>query len=123
MQGSQKAAWGRDVRAALLLVLIARCSLDTAALQQAGGEGVFVDLLSDSDPRVRFHAATFLQQRLRTARPEVCSTFLEKVKSGFIAILPPFCSSDCTPCSLTHAAPFPFSAFNEAKVTKPGRNS
>ena len=66
----QAALWARNVRAAILLLLIARCSLDNAALQQAGGEGVFVDLLSDMDPRVRFHASTFLQQRLRTARPE-----------------------------------------------------
>lgn len=65
------ALWSRDVRAAILLLLIARCSLDNAALQQAGGEGIFVDLLSDMDSRVRFHASTFLQQRLRTSRPEV----------------------------------------------------
>ena len=69
----QAALWSRDVRAAILLLLIARCSLDNAALQQAGGEGIFVDLLSDMDSRVRFHASTFLQQRLRTSRPEVGS--------------------------------------------------
>lgn len=81
VQGMQRAMWARDVRAAVLLLLIARCSLDTLALQQAGGEGVFVDLLSDSDPRIRFHASTFLQQRLRTARPEVIHILLEQVIS------------------------------------------
>ena len=39
--------------------------------KQAGGEGVFVDLLSDGDARVRYYASVFLQQRLRSARPEV----------------------------------------------------
>lgn len=75
----QAALWARDVRAAVFLLLIARCSLDKVALQQAGGEGLFVDLLADSDPRVRFHAAVFLQQRLRTTRPEVRSPSTEVV--------------------------------------------
>lgn len=78
----QAALWARDVRAAILLLLIARCSLDNAALQQAGGEGIFVDLLSDMDPRVRFHASTFLQQRLRTSRPEV--TFSSRIPEAVL---------------------------------------
>ncbi|KAK9809122.1 hypothetical protein WJX72_009687 [[Myrmecia] bisecta] len=62
-------AW--DVRAALLMLLIGRCGMDNTSLQQAGGEGMFVDLLSDVDARVRFYASAFLQQRVVATRPEV----------------------------------------------------
>ncbi len=51
----------RDVRAAVLLLLAARCkgSLeDTAAV---GGSSFFFDVLEDADPRVRHTAASFLQ--------------------------------------------------------------
>lgn len=51
----------RDVRAAMLLLLAARCkgSLgDTAAI---GGSSFFVNVLNDRDPRVRHISASFLQ--------------------------------------------------------------
>lgn len=105
VQGIQAALWSRDVRAAILLLLIARCSLDNAALQQAGGEGVFVDLLSDNDPRVRFHASTFLQQRLRTSRPEVRTQLLDGANPLFLQ------GSLCTQDLIRHEASFQFLNF------------
>ena len=53
-----------DTRAALVLLLIARCNMEQAALHQAGGEALFAELLRDSDARVRYHASMFVQQRL-----------------------------------------------------------
>ena len=97
VQGMHAALWARDVRAAIFLLLIFRCSLDKAALQQAGGEGLFVDLLTDADPRVRFHAAVFLQQRLRTTRPEVSHIGT----SVSLLQLWHACDSSASPCCLT----------------------
>lgn len=59
-----------DTRLALLQLLIERCSHDGVALQQAGGEGLFVGLLRDRDVRVRYRAALFLQQRLISTRAQ-----------------------------------------------------
>lgn len=53
-----------DVRAALVLLLIARCTLKQTALQEAGGEALFAELLKDRDARVRYHASVFVQRRL-----------------------------------------------------------
>lgn len=54
----------QDTRAALVLLLIARCNMEQIALQQAGGEALFATLLKDADARVRYHASMFVQQRL-----------------------------------------------------------
>ena len=54
----------QDTRAALVLLLIARCNMEQTALQQAGGEALFAALLKDADARVRYHASMFVQQRL-----------------------------------------------------------
>ena len=54
----------QDTRAALVLLLIARCNMERTALQQAGGEALFTELLRDADARVRYHASLFVQQRL-----------------------------------------------------------
>ena len=50
-----------DLRLALLLMLLGRCFGDDLALALAGGEGLVVEVLRDSDARVRHHAASFLQ--------------------------------------------------------------
>lgn len=54
----------QDTRPALVLLLIARCNMEQTALQQAGGEALFAELLRDGDARVRYHASMFVQQRL-----------------------------------------------------------
>ena len=53
-----------DVRAVLVLLLIAPCNVKPTALQEAGGEALFAELLKDDDARVRYHASVFVQQRL-----------------------------------------------------------
>ena len=63
MQGALHA---REVRLALLLLLLGRCFEDDAALAHAGGEGMVVDILGDADARLRHHAASFLQVQLPT---------------------------------------------------------
>lgn len=50
-----------DVRAAVLLLLVARCKGNAAALSAAGGVNVFLALLRDGDVRIRHIAAAFLQ--------------------------------------------------------------
>ena len=59
-----------DTRAALVLLLIARCNMEQTALQQAGGEALFATLLKDADARVRYHASMFVQQRLVAAKAD-----------------------------------------------------
>ena len=53
-----------DLRVAFVLLLIARCDVKQTALQEAGGEALFAELLKDDDARVRYHASVFVQQRL-----------------------------------------------------------
>ena len=61
---AQESQNSQEVRAALVLLLIARCNMEPTALQQAGGEALFAELLRDADARVRYHASMFVQQRL-----------------------------------------------------------
>ena len=63
MQG-QACQSTQDLRAALVLLLIARCNMEQTALQEAGGEALFAALLKDTDARVRYHTSMFVQQRL-----------------------------------------------------------
>lgn len=56
-------AMKKDMRAAILLLLAARCKGSLADTHAAGGSSSFVDMLSDSDPRIRHIAASFLQAR------------------------------------------------------------
>ncbi|KAL0049325.1 hypothetical protein WJX82_011369 [Trebouxia sp. C0006] len=60
----------QDTRAALVLLLIARCNVQQTALQQAGGEALFAQLLRDDDARVRYHASMFVQQRLVASKAD-----------------------------------------------------
>lgn len=50
-----------DLRAAVLLLLVARCKGSPAALTAAGGVNTFLALLKDDDVRVCHIAAAFLQ--------------------------------------------------------------
>ena len=50
-----------DLRAAVLLLLVARCKGSPAALSAAGGVHAFLAMLKDGDVRIRYIAATFLQ--------------------------------------------------------------
>lgn len=59
-----------DMRVALVLLLIARCSSAPTALQEAGGEALFTELLNDRDARVRYHASVLVQKRLMTLKPQ-----------------------------------------------------
>ena len=50
-----------DLRAAVLLLLVARCKGNAAALSAAGGVNIFLALLRDGDVRICHIAAAFLQ--------------------------------------------------------------
>ena len=45
----------------MLLLLLGQCRGNAAALESVGGTGMVADLLGDPDPRLRYHAACFLQ--------------------------------------------------------------
>ncbi|KAI3991511.1 hypothetical protein MKX01_003253, partial [Papaver californicum] len=49
-----------DIRAALLLLLIGKCTSDAAAFQEVGGEEFFRELLDDTDSRVAYYSSAFL---------------------------------------------------------------
>ncbi|KAL2632070.1 hypothetical protein R1flu_016756 [Riccia fluitans] len=59
-----------DVRAALLLILIGKCTAYHAALAEVGGEEFFRSLLDDIDSRVAYYTAAFLLKRMMTEDPE-----------------------------------------------------
>ena len=60
----------QDLRAALIMLLIARCSSDPTALQLVGGEVFIGHLLQDADARICYHASLFLQQRVTVSCPD-----------------------------------------------------
>ena len=45
----------------MLLLLLGQCRGNAPALESVGGTGMVADLLGDPDPRLRYHAACFLQ--------------------------------------------------------------
>ncbi|GAB2222792.1 hypothetical protein Droror1_Dr00016919 [Drosera rotundifolia] len=55
-----------DIRAALLLLLIAKCTADASAFQEVDGEDFFRQLLDDTDSRVAFYSSAFLLKRMMT---------------------------------------------------------
>lgn len=56
-----------DIRAALLLLLIAKCTADSAAFEEVDGEAFFRQLLDDTDSRVAYYSSAFLLKRMMTA--------------------------------------------------------
>ncbi|OAE25014.1 hypothetical protein AXG93_523s1190 [Marchantia polymorpha subsp. ruderalis] len=59
-----------DVRAALLLILIGKCTAYQVALEEVGGEEFFRSLLDDIDARVAYYTSAFLLKRMMTEEPE-----------------------------------------------------
>ncbi|KAG9445143.1 hypothetical protein H6P81_016483 [Aristolochia fimbriata] len=59
-----------DIRAALLLLLIGKCTEDSSAFQDVEGEGFFRGLLEDTDSRVAYYSSAFLLKRMMTEEPE-----------------------------------------------------
>ncbi|GMH07937.1 hypothetical protein Nepgr_009777 [Nepenthes gracilis] len=55
-----------DIRAALLLLLIAKCAADPTSFQEVDGEDFFRQLLDDTDSRVAYISSAFLLKRMMT---------------------------------------------------------
>ncbi|XP_058109747.1 uncharacterized protein LOC131252965 isoform X2 [Magnolia sinica] len=67
-----------DIRAALLLLLIGKCS-DPAAFQEVDGEEFFRELLDDTDSRVAYYSSAFLLKRMMTEEPEKYQRMLQSL--------------------------------------------
>lgn len=68
-----------DVRAALLLLLIGKCSTYQAALEEVGGEEFFRGLLDDSDARIAYYTSAFLLKRMMREEPEAYQHMLHNL--------------------------------------------
>lgn len=68
-----------DIRATLLLLLIGKCTADTVAFQEVGGEEFFRELLDDTDSRVAYYSSAFLLKRMMTEEPENYQNMLQKL--------------------------------------------
>ncbi|XVF83622.1 hypothetical protein PTKIN_Ptkin16aG0504400 [Pterospermum kingtungense] len=68
-----------DIRAALLLLLIGKCTADPTALKDVGGEEFFRRLLDDTDSRVAYYASSFLLKRMMTDEREKYKYMLQKL--------------------------------------------
>ncbi|CAH8260228.1 unnamed protein product [Arabidopsis lyrata] len=68
-----------DIRATLLLLLIGKCTADTIAFQEVGGEEFFRELLDDTDSRVAYYSSAFLLKRMMTEEPEKYQNMLQKL--------------------------------------------
>lgn len=68
-----------DIRAALLLLLIGKCSADTAAFLEVEGEEFFRGLLDDTDSRVAYYSSAFLLKRMMTEQPERYQRMLQSL--------------------------------------------
>ncbi|KAG2317930.1 hypothetical protein Bca52824_021052 [Brassica carinata] len=68
-----------DIRATLLLLLIGKCTADTVAFQEVGGEEFFRELLDDTDSRVAYYSSAFLLKRMMTEEPEKYQNMLQKL--------------------------------------------
>ncbi|XP_026413912.1 uncharacterized protein LOC113309656 [Papaver somniferum] len=68
-----------DIRAALLLLLIGKCTNDAAAFQEVGGEEFFRELLDDTDSRVAYYSSAFLLKRMMTEEPEKYQRILQSL--------------------------------------------
>ncbi|KAF3433742.1 hypothetical protein FNV43_RR24845 [Rhamnella rubrinervis] len=68
-----------DIRSTLLLLLIGKCSADSAAFQEVGGEEFFRELLDDTDSRVAYYSSAFLLKRMMTEKPEKYQHMLQNL--------------------------------------------
>ncbi|WZZ78847.1 hypothetical protein YC2023_099419 [Brassica napus] len=71
-----------DIRATLLLLLIGKCTADTVAFQEVGGEEFFRELLDDTDSRVAYYSSAFLlkaRKRMMTEEPEKYQNMLQNL--------------------------------------------
>ncbi|KAL5716641.1 hypothetical protein ACHQM5_009777 [Ranunculus cassubicifolius] len=68
-----------DIRAALLLLLIGKCTADSAAFQEVGGDDFFRELLDDTDSRVAYYCSAFLLKRMMTEEPEKYQRMLQSL--------------------------------------------
>ncbi|XVF75368.1 hypothetical protein PTKIN_Ptkin13bG0182700 [Pterospermum kingtungense] len=68
-----------DIRATLLLLLIAKCTADPTAFQEVGGEEFFRELLDGNDSRVAYYSSAFLLKRMMTEHPEKYQHMLQKL--------------------------------------------
>ncbi|XP_047061339.1 uncharacterized protein LOC124668212 isoform X1 [Lolium rigidum] len=70
-----------DIRAALLLLLIGKCTADQEALTEVEGNEFFRGLLDDTDSRVAYYSAAFLLKRMMTEEPEMYQRMLQSLIS------------------------------------------
>ncbi|OAY72185.1 hypothetical protein ACMD2_02291 [Ananas comosus] len=70
-----------DIRAALLLLLIGKCTADQEAFLEFGGKEFFRGLLDDTDSRVAYYSAAFLLKRMMTEEPENYQRMLQNLIS------------------------------------------
>lgn len=68
-----------DIRAALLLLLIAKCTADPKAFKEVDGEDFFRQLLDDTDSRVAYYSSAFLLKRMMTADFDNYQRMLQKL--------------------------------------------
>ncbi|KAH9326163.1 hypothetical protein KI387_006341, partial [Taxus chinensis] len=68
-----------DIRGALLLLLIGKCTTDRTAFQEVGGEEFFRSLLDDTDARVAYYTSAFLLKRMMTEQPEKYQRMLHDI--------------------------------------------
>ncbi|XP_017247716.1 uncharacterized protein LOC108219002 isoform X2 [Daucus carota subsp. sativus] len=59
-----------DIRAALILLLVGKCTAVPTAFEEVGGDDCFRELLNDPDSRVGYYSSTFLLKRMMTEEPE-----------------------------------------------------
>eukprot|EP00268_Persea_americana_P027875 TRINITY_DN2712_c0_g2_i6.p1 TRINITY_DN2712_c0_g2~~TRINITY_DN2712_c0_g2_i6.p1 ORF type:complete len:1123 (+),score=236.12 TRINITY_DN2712_c0_g2_i6:618-3986(+) len=67
-----------DIRAALLLLLIGKCS-DPSAFLEVGEDNFFRELLDDTDSRVAYYSSAFLLKRMMTEEPEKYQRMLQNL--------------------------------------------
>ncbi|KAJ4969973.1 hypothetical protein NE237_003072 [Protea cynaroides] len=68
-----------DIRAALLLLLIGKCTADPSAFVDVGREQFFRELLDDTDSRVAYYSSAFLLKRMMTEEPEKYQRMLQSL--------------------------------------------
>lgn len=68
-----------DIRAALLLFLIGKCTADQEAFLEVEGKEFFRGLLDDTDSRVAYYSAAFLLKRMMTEEPENYQRMLQSL--------------------------------------------